>query len=163
MADDTALLRTRLAELHEEDRRLVLPRFTLDDAWEVGSRLRALAVERSLPVVVDVRRGAQQVFRTALDGTSADNDSWVERKVAVVRRFDAASLLVGLRHRAKGRDFTTATGLPFQEYAAHGGSVPVRVEGVGQVGVVTVSGLAQEDDHALVVEVLEQLVAGGAR
>jgi uncharacterized protein (UPF0303 family) len=61
---------------------------------------------------------------------------------------------VGLRAKAKGRDFSETHQLPLQEYAAHGGAFPVRVDGVGIVGVVTVSGLAQADDHALVVEAL---------
>ncbi|MGM7668264.1 heme-binding protein [Microbacterium sp. A93] len=41
-------------------------------------------------------------------------------------------------------------------YAAHGGSFPATVSGTGVVGSITVSGLAQADDHALVVEALEQ-------
>lgn len=94
------------------------------------------------------------MFHAAREGTTADNDSWVERKVRVVYRFGASSYLVGLRARAKGEDFNDQHGLPLQEYAAHGGAVPVRVEGVGIVGVVTVSGLAQGDDHAMVVEAL---------
>nr|BFE72411.1 hypothetical protein GCM10020092_057120 [Actinoplanes digitatis] len=41
------------------------------------------------------------------------------------------------------------------DFAAHGGAFPVRVPNVGVVGVVTVSGLPQADDHALVVEAIE--------
>jgi len=44
------------------------------------------------------------------------------------------------------------------EYAIHGGGVPVRVKGVeGVVAVVVVSGLKQELDHAVVVEVIKEL------
>ena len=47
-----------------------------------------------------------------------------------------------------------------QRYAAHGGSFPIRVAGVGIVGAVTVSGLPQAQDHALVVEGLRDFLAG---
>jgi uncharacterized protein (UPF0303 family) len=42
------------------------------------------------------------------------------------------------------------------EYAIHGGGVPVRVTGVeGVVAVIVVSGLAQHEDHQIVVEALQ--------
>jgi uncharacterized protein (UPF0303 family) len=48
-------------------------------------------------------------------------------------------------------------GLPLRDYADHGGSFPISVKGVGCVGAVTVSGLPQREDHALVVQVLAQM------
>ena len=77
----------------------------------------------------------------------------------VVERFGASSYLVGLRARAKGITFAAMHDLPLQEYAAHGGCFPVRVRDVGVVGTVTVSGLPQADDHALVVEVVREFLA----
>ncbi|MFI9486104.1 heme-degrading domain-containing protein [Promicromonospora sp. NPDC052451] len=148
-----------VSEVEAQEAELVLPSFTHEQAWDLGVRLVGLATERDLPVTVDIRKGTQQVFHAARPGTTPDNDSWIERKVRVVYRFGASSYLVGLRARAKGSDFNADHGLPFQEYSAHGGAVPVRVAGVGIVGVVTVSGLAQQDDHALVVEALRELMA----
>ena len=146
-----------VAEVEAQEAELVLTTFTHEQAWALGTRLVELATERGLPVTIDIRKGTQQVFHAARPGTTPDNDSWIQRKVAVVYRFGASSYLVGLRAKAKGSDFNTVHGLPLQEYAAHGGAFPVRVAGVGIVGVVTVSGLAQQDDHALVVEALREL------
>lgn len=146
-----------LVEQQEHD--LVLTRFTHDDAWQLGCLLVELATERDLPVTIDVRRGTQQVFHAARPGTTADNDDWVQRKVRVVERFDASSFLVGLRLRARGTSLKKSQGLPVREYAPHGGAFPVRVDGAGRVGVVTVSGLPQADDHALVVEALRSFLA----
>lgn len=48
------------------------------------------------------------------------------------------------------------------EFAIHGGGWPVRVRGVeGVVAVVVVSGLKQEDDHAVVAETIKQVIAEG--
>ena len=57
----------------------------------------AAATDRALPVTIDIRRHGQQLFHAALPGTTAENDSWIERKVNVVNRFAAASYLVGRR------------------------------------------------------------------
>ncbi|MBD8079934.1 heme-degrading domain-containing protein [Cellulosimicrobium arenosum] len=153
-ADDRTALTELVATLEAQERDLVLPAFTHDDAWRLGCVLVELATERDLPVTIDVRKGHQQVFHAAREGSTPDNDSWVERKVRVVQRFGASSYLVGLRSKVRGQTFGEQHQLALQEYAAHGGAFPVRVEGVGPVGVVTVSGLAQADDHALVVEAL---------
>lgn len=158
MADlDADELDRLIEQVTEEQRRLVLRHFDLDDARDLGTRLLDLAVQRGLPVVVDVRRPGHVLFHVSLPGTTPDNDTWVERKVRAVERFGAPSFLLGLRARRAGTTFAAQTGLPEQEYAAHGGAFPITVAGVGPVAVVTVSGLPQADDHALVVEVLTQV------
>ncbi|WP_282948933.1 heme-degrading domain-containing protein [Cellulomonas endometrii] len=159
MSDETDV-QALIAEVERQERELRFATFTNDDAWELGSLLVRLATERALPVTVDVRRGTQQLFHAARPGTSADNDSWVERKVRVVERFGTSSYLQGLRARAKGTTFAAVHELPLQEYAAHGGSFPVHVEGVGVVGAVTVSGLPQAEDHALVTEAVRTFLDG---
>jgi len=148
-----------VARIEEQESRLQFTHFTLDDAWTIGSRLVELGRARSLGITIDITRGDQQVFHAALDGTTADNDDWVARKIRTVRRFQASSFLVGRRFAASGKDFSEATGLPLNQYAAHGGCFPVVIRNAGLVGTITVSGLPQADDHALVVEVLEEFLA----
>ncbi|XCM32061.1 heme-degrading domain-containing protein [Streptomyces parvus] len=148
-----------IAELIAQERRLTLPRFSHDDAFALGSLLVELARERHAPVAIDIRRGAQQLFHAALPGSSADNDAWIDRKRKVVERYGESSYLVGTRFRAKGTTFEESSRLDPDTYAAHGGSFPIAVEGTGVIGTVTVSGLPQAEDHAMVVEALEQFTA----
>jgi uncharacterized protein (UPF0303 family) len=147
--------------LNEQETRLVLESFTHDDALSLGMLLIEMARERGAPVAIDVRSTSQQLFHYALPGSSADNDAWIDRKRRVVERYGASSFLVGTRFRARGTTFDESSRLDLDRYAAHGGSFPLRVRGVGAgpVGTVTVSGLAQEDDHALIVEALERFIA----
>lgn len=45
------------------------------------------------------------------------------------------------------------------DYAIHGGGFPVRVDSVeGVIGVIVVSGLKQEDDHQVIVEVVNEFI-----
>jgi uncharacterized protein (UPF0303 family) len=148
-----------IAQLEEQERRLVFDRFDFDDAWALGCRLVDLATARSLGIAVDIRRGPQQLFHAALAGSTADNDVWIARKVRVVERFGESSYLVGRRLAAKGRQLDAASlGADPALYAAHGGAFPVRLPHAGVIGVVTVSGLPQADDHALVVEAIGQML-----
>ncbi|WHM38577.1 heme-degrading domain-containing protein [Streptomyces sp. BPTC-684] len=139
-------------ELEAQEAELELPRFTHEDAWVLGSLLRELAVARRAPVTIDIHRGTQQLFRCALPGSTPDNDAWIDRKRRVTERYAAASYLVGARFRAKNTTFEASSRLDPDTYAAHGGAFPLRVTGTGVIGTVTVSGLPQVEDHALVVE-----------
>jgi len=147
-------------ELAAEEAELQLAGFDNDDAWRLGVALVDEARRRELGVVIDLRRGDQQLFHAALPGTAADNDAWVARKAAVVRRFGHSSLFMGQVCRAGGTTLAEKYGVPETEFAAHGGAFPLVVRGVGPVGVVTVSGLPQLEDHRLVVEVLRSFVKG---
>ena len=150
-----------LTELAAQEAELQLVRFDNDDAWRLGVALVEEARHRQLGVVVDISRSGQQLFHAALPGTSADNDAWVVRKSRVVMRFGHSSLYMGQSCRDSGTTLAEKFGLPFEEYAAHGGAFPLIVRDVGLVGVVTVSGLPQVQDHRLVVTVLRNLLRPG--
>ncbi len=151
-----------IAALVKQEAALKFAGFTADIAWQIGTTLRDLAIERGYRIVIDVRRfGAphQQLFYSALDGTTPDNQRWVARKMATVARFHKSSYHVGRLLAQSGLTFNARYNLPEEEYAAHGGCFPITVAGAGIVGAVTVSGLAQREDHNLVVEALA-LVTG---
>jgi uncharacterized protein (UPF0303 family) len=137
-----------------QERELALPRLDAQIAWELGVRLRTLAEERKLAVVIDVRRFGQPLFYAAMEGTTPDNPEWVRRKSNTVARFHRSSYAVGLKEKIKGETQAQMQGLPMTEYATHGGSFPLSVAGAGVVGSATVSGLPQRGDHELVVEAL---------
>ena len=152
-----------LAELLDQERELQFSLFDNALAWDLGQRLVAAARDGGHAVTVDIRRGEQQLFHAALEGTSADNDAWIERKTAVVRRFGHSSLYVGIDCAVAGQSPEERYRLDPLRYSAHGGAFPISVRGVGMVGTVTVSGLPQVEDHRLVVSVLRELIAEDTR
>ncbi len=147
-------LKEDLEKIALEERELRLPRLDAQVAWDLGSRIRSMALERGLTLVIDVRRFGQPLFYAALDGTTPDNVEWVRRKTNVVARFHRSSYAVGITQKSNGTSLHERYGLPVADYAADGGSFPLIVEGAGIVGTVTVSGLPQRADHELVVEAL---------
>jgi uncharacterized protein (UPF0303 family) len=150
-----------LDDLVAHESTLVFDRFDDDTAWRLGVALREAALAAGHPVAISIRRNGQRLFHAALPGASADNDSWLERKSAVVDRYGQSSLRVGEGFRARGRSFDDDSRLDPGTYAAHGGAFPVLVRDVGCVGTVAVSGLPQVEDHRLVVEVLREFLEKG--
>jgi uncharacterized protein (UPF0303 family) len=143
-----------LEKIAAQERELRLPRLDAQVAWELGVRIRSMAAERGLVLVVDVRRFGQPLFYAALEGTTPDNAEWVRRKNNVVARFHRSSYAMGLTLKGQNTTLLERYGLPTADYAAGGGGFPLHVENAGVVGSMTVSGLPQRDDHNLVVEAL---------
>jgi uncharacterized protein (UPF0303 family) len=61
--------------------------------------------------------------------------------------------------KSKGKRIEEAFLIPESEYAAHGGCFPIIVKDTGVIGTITISGLAQEDDHKLAVQAIRDFLA----
>jgi len=147
-------LREDLERVTVQERELQLNRLDAHSAWDLGVQLRTMAVDRSLSVVIDVRRFGQPLFYTALEGTTPDNAEWVRRKSNLVARLHRSSYAVGLSLKMKSETLLEKYALSAADYVAHGGSFPLTVIGAGVIGSVTVSGLPQRANHELVIEAL---------
>jgi uncharacterized protein (UPF0303 family) len=137
-----------------EEAELQFSGFNEDTAWEIGSALMRRAVAERLSITMDITHGEHQVFHASRPGTSADNDEWVKRKTRLVYRFGHSSYYIGQLLKSMGKSLEEVFLISESIYAPHGGCFPILVKGTGLVGTITVSGLAQEDDHKLVTEVI---------
>jgi len=145
-------------EVERQERELVFASLDHDEVWDLGTLVVGIARARELPIAVAVDLRGQRAFQSGLPGSSAENDSWIDRKIRTVRDFNESSFLIGRRIEARGEAPDEA--LDTSVYAGHGGAFPLRVDG-HLVGILVISGLPQEEDHALAVEwVLVFLAAG---
>lgn len=95
-------------------------------------------------------------------GTTPDNDTWVARKRAAVLRWGSSTWWLHNKYGGNEELFRAKFMLGDRagEYAIHGGGFPIRVKDVeGIVGVIVVSGLSMQEDHEVIVEVLEQYLS----
>ena len=145
-----------LDRIDTQVRRLRFGAFDENDAWELGADLRRRALERDVAVTIEVRLAGSTVFLHAMPGTAPANADWARRKRNVVELLHRPSYAIGLEAKRDGRSELDQMGLADSEVASHGGAFPIVVDGVGCIGVVTVSGLPQRDDHELVVEALAE-------
>jgi uncharacterized protein (UPF0303 family) len=147
-----------LERLLLEEQNLQFFSFNEDTAWQIGCWLVDYAIKNSLPITIDIRRGEHQLFHASRPGTSADNDEWVKRKVRLVYRFGHSSFYIGQLLKSEDKSLQEKFLLPESEFAPHGGCFPIILKGTGVVGTMTVSGLAQEEDHKVVVQALEHFL-----
>ena len=139
-----------------EEQRIRFDRFDYELAHSIGAALHEEAKRREAAVAIDVTAFGQQLFHLAMAGTAPDNDRWIERKHATVLRFGKSSLRVGRELALEKLSIEERYHVSALQFAPNGGSFPIMLKGGGVIGAVAVSGLTQEEDHELVVSVLEQ-------
>ncbi len=149
-----------LERLLEQEERLRFPLFNEESAWELGCLFAERAKRDAIAIAVDIATKDRVLFHHSRAGTNPDNEAWIRRKKRTVNRFGHSSFYIGKKLESLGLTLAQKYYLSERSYAAHGGCFPIIVEGVGVIGTVTVSGLPQEEDHALVVDVLGAYLAG---
>ncbi len=138
-----------------QEKRLQFKQFDAETAWAIGTALKAAADKRKVSVAIDIQMHGMPLFRCAMPGITPDNWDWIRRKRNVVMRYQRSSYAIGLKYERAKTTLHAATGLELKDFAPHGGCFPILLTGTGCVGTIAVSGLPQREDHALVVEVLQ--------
>lgn len=139
-----------ILEMQEEV--LQFSHFTNGDAWEVGTAIVAEARRRNLHVAVSIRlNNGYTVFQYGFDGTNLDNERWMTRKCNTVKVKEMSSLRAYTLLQAGGETLAEWFMDP-AEFAVCGGGFPIRVEEVGVIGAILVSGLEHVADHDLIIK-----------
>jgi uncharacterized protein (UPF0303 family) len=145
-----------VSELEAEFARLHLTAMDHEAALALGEDLIRRSRAKGWPMAVSVKLGDHEVFHVALPGAKPINDNWIRRKRNLVELTGEPTFLVGQRLAAAGKTLDDL-GVEEVDFAPAGGGYPLIVDDA-VVGSVIVSGVPQEDDHALVVEALRALV-----
>jgi uncharacterized protein (UPF0303 family) len=144
-----------LDTIRRQEQALQFASFDNDAALAIGNRIVEMARADKVAVTVDITVNRNPLFFHAMAGTSPNNVDWIRRKSNLVNRTGHASFFVHTEAVNAGRDYDNLPTFDPKDYAAHGGSFPIVVKGTGQIGTITVSGLAGVDDHAMVVRALK--------
>jgi uncharacterized protein (UPF0303 family) len=147
-------LEADLEKIGRQERVLQFKLFDEQTAWEIGSRIKNAAEKKAVAVAIDIYVVDRTLFAYAMPGTTPNQANWIRRKRNVVLQFRRCSYAIGLSLQRDRGSLAEGHGFSPSDYATHGGSFPINVIGTGFIGVITVSGLPQRQDHALVIEVL---------
>jgi len=147
------------AGLKAEEAALVLPAFDVAAALEIGQIAFEIATSRGINPAIEVRIGEWVVFHASLPGTDTTNDWWMGRKARVVLLTGHSSMHERVLAEETNIDWFAKHGVEEEQYAIHGGGLPINIGGKGLAGILLISGLPQVQDHLLGVEVLTEYLA----
>jgi uncharacterized protein (UPF0303 family) len=148
-----------LETLTQQEQDLQFTAFNSDTALTLGLKIIELAKAKQKVITVNITINGKVLFHHAMQGASADQADWIRRKNNVVARFGRCSFYVGIDHKHRGVVFEDIKYLDPLDHAANGGAFPITIRNTGIIGTVTVSGLRQAEDHALVIEALRTVLA----
>ncbi len=142
-----------------EEQILVLPSLDISDALEIGEIAKSLSLKRNLPVAIEVRLDDWITYHVSLPGSKPENDWWISRKARVVNLKHHSTLYERVRSEERFEDWFAENNLSEENYAIHGGGIPLITKNNKFVGTLLISGLPQVEDHLLGVEVLTEFLA----
>jgi uncharacterized protein (UPF0303 family) len=146
------------SQLQLEENFLLLPSLELIDAIEIGSIAKTFGIQRTLPIAVQVRIGDWVVYHASLPGSNVENDWWISRKARVVKLKKHSTMYERVRSEERFEDWFAVNNVNEEDYAIHGGGLPLITKKNEFIGALLISGLPQVEDHLLGVEVLTEFL-----
>ncbi|WP_163834312.1 heme-degrading domain-containing protein [Spartinivicinus ruber] len=137
-------------------REILLDSFDNSIALDMGLKVISQARAEHKSIAVSIDRLNHNVFKFVADGLPEDKHDWLRRKANVAIRFEESSIGVKEDLINGNMSLTGTFGLDEKDYVAKGGAIPLKVRGAGLIGVITVSGLSDTEDHELIVSALSE-------
>ncbi|KAH3688585.1 hypothetical protein WICPIJ_000429 [Wickerhamomyces pijperi] len=151
-----------ITTIETQERTLVLSKLDSETAFNIG--LASLQYAKSQypnrSVVVDITTVAgATLFRSYSGEIQPDNEDWIKKKRNTVIRFEKSSLRFGGELQNRGKTLADKA-LDPSIYTNYGGGFPLRLQtapGI-TIAVLTVSGLADHQDHDVAVNGLKKVL-----
>lgn len=141
--------------LLEEEMGLQLQKFSRADALDLAQIILEKVKPYEKPIIIEIEMNKLVIFRYFMDETIEDGGLWLARKRNSVNLMSMSSLR--FQYWMKQKNATIASRLlDTSQYIDCGGGYPIRIEGMGVLGSVCVTGLHDLDDHKLIVDSLTE-------
>ena len=143
-------------EVALQEKELRFDTFSSRVAWELGCYMVDRVHAQGIDLAISIRKlNGNIVFQHVTDGTSMDNQLWMDRKFRTVATLEKSSYAAWIQSQIGGKGVADH-GLSDSEYVFCGGAFPIRLKTGELVGAVIVSNLPHEQDHQFVVDSLRE-------
>ena len=136
---------------------LVFEHFSREDALALGLKIIDLAKSKYGGVAIRIISEDAVTFYYMMEGSSMENDWWMDKKFNVCKKTGVSSLRASL-------EFEYGIRKPVEwyknegNYALVGGCIPVKLKSGETAGYAMVSALDHEKDHQLVADAMADLL-----
>lgn len=139
-----------------QEQALVFDSFSTADAVAIGLKLYENAKVAGNNIAIQISLNRKMVFHLSMDGCSTDNDAWLNRKENMVYRFAQSSWRTVAFCEMMQTNVFDFYCLDRDNFAGAAGGFPILVKGVGCVGAISCGGMMPPEDHANIVNVLQE-------
>ena len=147
-----------LESLRAHEEILRVEQMTADDCLKLGLIMNRLAREvYKRPVAIRIITGGQTTFSYLMEGTSTNNEWWMDKKLNTCRVSSVSSIRT-LVETAEGVRPMEPEFENVNDFALCGGCFPLRNAAGKLLGYALCSGLDHECDHQLIADALAELL-----
>lgn len=147
-----------IQQLKAQEDSLVFESFSRNTALELGNTIIDIAKSKNANIATEITLNGIVVFKHSMEGTGLRHDIWLKRKSNTVMLALTSSLLFAETLANDNRTLDGDLYLSYSDYVILGGGFPLNVKGVGLVGSICVSGLPHTEDHAIIIEALQNFL-----
>ena len=144
-----------LDEIKFEENRFMFRAFDSLAALKIGDFVTKKEMKENLPIIIDISTPFQTLYHFANIGSTANNERFIERKRNTVLLFWHSTRWVSQKVNNDVHAMHQKYGTNDNDNSILHGGFPINIENQGVIGAICVSGLTQEEDHALIIQGLE--------
>ncbi len=143
-------------EVRKDEESIRFESFSNREALDLGNFLVEKIYSEEIDLAICIRKlNGSILFQHMTEGTSLNNQNWMERKFNTVLLMERSSYGVWAEFNISGKTLADH-GLSDFDYAVCGGAFPITLKTGEMVGVVIVSNLPHKKDHEFVVKGLKE-------
>ena len=144
--------------LKQQEEILRVEKMSAEDALALGVIMSGLAKEKyQKPIAIRIILGGHVAFSFLMDGTSMNNEWWMDKKLNTCRVSGVSSIRT-LVEVAEGLRPMEPEFENENDFALCGGCFPLRNAAGKLLGYVLASGMPHECDHQLIVDALAEFL-----
>lgn len=132
---------------------LILKKFTQEDVLLCLTLLQ----QKNPKVAMEIFKNGRTSLLYLPDSLNPDKIDWLKRKRNSVMYFGMSTKALNEKQQGNESVLVSKYALDPAQFTIEMGAVPIKVEGVGLIGCLALTGLAAMEDHRLAMELLEEI------